>query len=85
VSVRNLLILHTVPLQYTLESLCAYTPSFGFYPAGIAQAMFKKDSKRKLFHMILLTGKQYIGSMTICVGNSNLVIAMPNHLSAEGG
>jgi hypothetical protein len=26
-----------------------------------------------------------IGSMTICVGNSNLVIAMPNHLSAEDG
>jgi hypothetical protein len=32
----------------------------GFYRQGIARAMLKKDSKRKLFQMILRTGEQYI-------------------------
>jgi hypothetical protein len=60
VSVSNLLVLHKARLQYTLRSLWAYTPHLGFYRRGIARAMLKKDSKRKLFQMILRTGKQYI-------------------------
>jgi hypothetical protein len=56
----------------------------GFYRQGIARAMLKKDSKRKLFQTILRTGNRFIGSMRLCVGNS-IVIVMLNHLSAEGG
>jgi hypothetical protein len=51
---------YTKPLQNTPCEPFAPTPHLGFYRHGIAWAMLKKDSKQKLFQMILTAGKQYI-------------------------
>jgi hypothetical protein len=41
------------------------------------------ESSRQNLQIVKAFAETQHGSMTICVGNSNLVIAMPNHLSAE--